>query len=182
MRRGLRRHFRHARKRSARRAARGKLDSQKRARRGKRKTRAAGSRARDGPAGAGRARTAARGEETPLFDFRKTGGRVINKKRKLETSRATSPQNAAAIVAPAIPKTPGGDTPKPDAAASLAPTPAASALPSSSAASTPKPGPGRPATRAHCLRCAKRIERCSCKDGVLLPVEVHRAVDEAKKR
>lgn len=102
---------------------------------------------------------------------------MINKKRKLEKSRADSPQNAAAIVAPADPKPQGGDTPKPDTAAASLPRPAAaSALPAAA-----KPGPGRPATRAHCLRCAKRVERCACKEGVLLPAEVHRAVDLAKK-
>ncbi len=45
-----------------------------------------------------------------------------------------------------------------------------------------KPGPGRPATRPHCLRCSKRIERCKCKDGALLAGEVKSAVAEARKR
>lgn len=104
---------------------------------------------------------------------------MINKKRKLEKSRvANPPQDPAAIVAPAEPKPSGADTPKPEAAGSM-PSTAASALPLDK---TPKAGPGRPATRAHCLRCAKRVERCACKEGVLLPAEVHRAVDEAKKR
>lgn len=46
----------------------------------------------------------------------------------------------------------------------------------------PKAGPGRPATKPHCLRCGKRLERCRCKDGALFSETVERATVEAQKR
>lgn len=85
---------------------------------------------------------------------------------------AASPSSAAV-------DTPQADTPSalPSSSPALSVSPAAV-----EAAAAPKAGPGRPATRPHCLRCGKRVERCKCKDGVLLPGSVTRAVDEARKR
>lgn len=90
---------------------------------------------------------------------------------------------------------PSGGSPLPDSAAldspqsalrGVTPPDAPAKLPSPApAVSKPaekQPGPGRPATRPHCLRCSKRLERCKCKDGSLLTAKVVRAVDEARKR
>ena len=90
---------------------------------------------------------------------------MLSKKRKLEKSIAADPP----AVTPPAPATadPPAVTP-----------PAPAAAPSQIA----KPGPGRPPTRPHCLSCGKRIERCKCKDGATLPVEVTKAVEEAKKK
>lgn len=41
---------------------------------------------------------------------------------------------------------------------------------------------GRPATKPHCLKCGKRLERCQCKDGAQLAAEVAAAAEEAKKK
>ena len=100
---------------------------------------------------------------------------MLHSKRKLEKSIVAPSAGAApSTAAPAIPQSPG--------ATPAAPPVAPSATPAAAAVLVAKPGPGRPPTRPHCLSCGKRIERCKCKDGATLPIEVTKAVEENKKK
>lgn len=93
---------------------------------------------------------------------------MLRKKKKSE-DRAATPQ-----VSPSADAT----VEKPASVADIADPPAPVPAPEAK----PKAGPGRPATKPHCLRCGKRIERCRCKDGALLSETVTRATVEAQKR
>lgn len=72
-----------------------------------------------------------------------------------------------------------------EAAAAVLPSPTP-ANPAAAAAAEapkekPKAGPGRPPSRPHCLKCGRRVEKCRCKDGSLLPAEVVAAAEEKKR-
>lgn len=109
---------------------------------------------------------------------------MLHKKKNLAnaSSGATS---TPAVAAPSVsaPDTGSGAPQAAAPGASTATAPArAVSRPGPAEAGREKSGPGRPATRPHCLRCSKRLERCKCKDGALLPGQVERAVAEARKR
>ena len=103
--------------------------------------------------------------------------------RKKKKSAAPGAENGAGgtkpdspiVSAPSNPQTasPTIEPPKPAGGISADSRPH-----SVSVASEAKAGPGRPKKHAHCLRCARRIERCKCKAGPLLAAAVAKAAEK----